>query len=51
MCIGLKGEAHPTHGNGGVYDEAAGEQGPFVENGCVLLDRLLDGKNNCSANQ
>ena len=44
-------DSRQDSGNGGVYDEAAGEQGPFVENGCVLLDRLLDGKNNCSANQ
>ena len=28
-------------GNGGVYDEPAGEKGPFVENGWTLLDRLL----------
>ena len=44
-------DSRQDSGNGGVYDEAAGEQGPFVENGCVLLDRLLDGKNDCSANQ
>lgn len=29
-------------GRGGVYDEAAGENGPFVENGCTLLDMLFE---------
>lgn len=29
-------------GRGGVYDESAGEAGPFVENGCRLLDYLFE---------
>ena len=29
-------------GRGGVYDEPAGETGPFVENGNVLLDMLFE---------
>ena len=29
-------------GRGGVYDEPAGEAGPFVENGCGLLDMLFE---------
>ena len=29
-------------GRGGVYDEAAGENGPYVENGCQLLDLLFE---------
>ena len=29
-------------GRGGVYDEEAGESGPLVENGSVLLDMLFD---------
>lgn len=29
-------------GRGGVYDEPAGQQGPFVENGNVLLDMLFE---------
>ena len=29
-------------GRGGAYDEPAGEKGPFVENGCVLLDMLFE---------
>ncbi len=29
-------------GRGGVYDEPAGERGPFVENGSVLLDLLFE---------
>lgn len=30
-------------GRGGVYDEASGETGPFVENGSKLLDLLFNG--------
>ncbi len=33
----------PT-GRGGTYDEAAGERGPFLERGDVLLDLLFDRK-------
>lgn len=29
-------------GRGGVYDEPAGASGPFVENGCALLDMLFE---------
>lgn len=29
-------------GRGGVYDESAGQAGPFVENGCRLLDYLFE---------
>ncbi len=29
-------------GNGGTYDEPAGEKGPFVDNGSVLLDLLFE---------
>ena len=29
---------------GGVYDEAAGEAGPFLERGCELLDLLFEKK-------
>lgn len=29
-------------GRGGVYDEVAGENGPYVENGCQLLDLLFE---------
>lgn len=29
-------------GRGGMYDESAGEAGPFVENGCRLLDYLFE---------
>lgn len=29
-------------GRGGVYDEPAGEAGPFVESGCELLDMLFE---------
>ena len=29
-------------GGGGVYDEEAGEAGPFVENGSALLDMLFE---------
>ncbi len=29
-------------GHGGVYDEPAGEKGPFIENGSVLLDMLFE---------
>lgn len=28
-------------GNGGAYDEEAGKKGPFIENGCKLLDLLF----------
>ena len=31
-------------GRGGVYDEASGEAGPFVEKGCELLDLLFEKK-------
>lgn len=29
-------------GSGGVYDEPAGERGPFIENGSALLDMLFE---------
>ena len=31
-------------GRGGVYDESAGEKGPFLESGCALLDMLFERK-------
>ena len=31
-------------GRGGVYDEPAGNAGPFVKEGCVLLDLLFEKK-------
>ena len=31
-------------GRGGVYDEPAGNAGPFVREGCVLLDLLFEKK-------
>lgn len=34
-------DSREDSGNGGAYDEPAGEKGPFVENGWTLLDRLF----------
>lgn len=35
-------DSRKDSGRGGVYDEPAGEKGPFVENGCRLLDMLFE---------
>lgn len=35
-------DSRQSTGRGGVYDEPAGEKGPFVEDGSTLLSRLFD---------